>query len=107
MGDARLGGEGAHGIDLVLHQGDQGRDDDGHPFHKHRRELVAERLSAARRHQDEGVAPGKDVSDHRLLVSLERREAEIFLQFVVQQISLFLFHNPASELYVAFGTNLL
>ena len=46
MGDARLRRESAHGVHLILHQGDQRRNDDRHAVHQQRRQLVTERLAA-------------------------------------------------------------
>ena len=40
---------------LVFHQRDEGRDDEANARTDQRRDLVAERLASARRHQDEGV----------------------------------------------------
>ena len=85
MRDPRLGRKGPHRIDLVLHQGDQRRDDDGDPVHQKRRQLVAQRLAAARGHQHEGILAFQHVADHRFLVPLERRKAEILFQLVMQQ----------------------
>ena len=88
--NTRLGREGAHGVHLVLHQGDERRDDDGDALHQKRRKLVAQRLAAARGHQYEGISARKHVADDSLLVPLERIEAEILLQLLVQQRRLFL-----------------
>ena len=85
MRDSRLSRECAHRVDLVLHQGDQRRDNDGDPVHQERRQLIAQRLAAARRHQHEGIIAFQHVADHRFLVPFERRKAEVLLQFVVQQ----------------------
>ena len=85
MRDPQLGRKGPHRIDLVLHQGDQRRDDDGDPVHQKRRQLVAQRLAAARGHQHEGILAFQHVADHRFLVPLERRKAEILFQLVMQQ----------------------
>ena len=95
MGDARLGREGAHGIHLVLHQGDQRRDDDGHPVHEQRRELVTQRLAPARGHEHERILPLQYIADDRLLIPLERRKAEILFQFAVQGGRIVLFHFDA------------
>src|SRR5688572_14648023 len=46
---------GLERIYLVLHQRDQWRDDQGRAAQDHRGELVAERLAAARGHNDHGV----------------------------------------------------
>ena len=43
-------------IDLILHQRDQRRDDDGETTEVDRRRLIAERLAAARGEYDETVA---------------------------------------------------
>ncbi len=71
MSYARFGGEGAHGVHLILHQGDERRYDDGDAVHDERRQLVAERFAAARGHEHESVAPRQQIADHRLLITLE------------------------------------
>ena len=71
VGNTRLGGERAHSIDLILHQGDKGRDDDCHTIHNKRRQLVAQRLTTARRHQHKGVASLEQVTNYSLLITLE------------------------------------
>ena len=68
------------GIDLVLHQGDEGADHHGDSIHDHRRKLVAQRFAAAGRHDDHGIAPGQDVADHGFLAFEKLAEAEILLQ---------------------------
>ncbi len=85
VGDARLLGEGAHGVDLILHQGDQGRNDDGHALHEQRRQLVAQRFAAARRHQHKRILSFEHVADDRLLIPLERGEPEVGLEFLMKQ----------------------
>ena len=50
-----------------------------------RRQLITERLAAARRHQHERILPIQHIADHRLLIPFERRKAEILLQLVMQQ----------------------
>ena len=98
MRDPRLGREGAHGVDLVLHQGDQRRYDDRNAVHQHGRQLVAQRLAAARGHQHEGILAFQHIADHRFLVPLERRKAEVLLQLVMQQGRIKLFHFADSML---------
>ena len=44
-------------VHLVLHQRNEGRNDDPGPAPHHRRNLVAERLAAARRHQHQRIVP--------------------------------------------------
>ncbi len=54
-------------VDLVLHQRDQGREDERRLLAQHRRELVGQRLPRARRHQRERVA-AVDCGAHDLLL---------------------------------------
>ena len=68
MGQRGIQRGGAHadlpeGLDLVPHQGDEGRHHHPDAGPADGRDLVAERFSAAGRHQDQGVAPRKDVAD--------------------------------------------
>ena len=62
--------------DLIAHQGDEGRDDDSGPRADERRNLVAERLAAACRHQHEAVAAPDGVLDDRFLLPPEPVVAE-------------------------------
>ena len=86
------------GVHLVLHQGDERGDDDGRSFHHQGGELVAQGFAAARRHQDEGVAPVDQVPDDALLVTLERIEAEEVLQFGLKDAGV------DGHSFVVFGT---
>ena len=63
-------------VDLVLHQGDEGRDDDGGARQLGARELVAERLAGAGGHDGQGVLPLEDRADHLFLPLPESAEAE-------------------------------
>ncbi len=45
-------------VHLILHERNQGRDDDGDAVHQHRGNLITERLSRSGRHDAEDVAPG-------------------------------------------------
>ena len=63
-------------IDLVLHQGDQRRDDQRQPVQRHGRQLVAEALAAAGRHDAQAVPPGQHGRDHFPLAVAEGRQAE-------------------------------
>ena len=62
------------GIDLILHQGDQRRDDQREPRLHHGRRLEAERLAAARGENDERIAAGQD-RFHR--IALERSKGGV------------------------------
>ena len=57
---------------LVLHQRNQRRDDDRGALGNHRRQLVAERLAAAGRHDHAGVASGQKAAHDALLQRAER-----------------------------------
>ena len=53
--------------DLVAHQCDQGRDHDAAAVAQQGRQLVAQRLAAAGRHQDQAIAAIGDMADDLLL----------------------------------------
>ena len=59
-------------IHLVLHQGDERRDDDRQAVADDGRRLVAERLAAAGRHDDERIAAGEHRM-HRLVLQRPQR----------------------------------
>ena len=66
-------------VNLVLHQGDERRDDHRDPAEEHRRQLIAERLAAPRGHQNQGILSGKDPVDYLFLKRQEAVEAEMGL----------------------------
>ena len=70
--EGRLDAELVQGLDLVLHQRDQRRNDDRRAGSQQGRDLVAKRLAATGRHQHEGIAATADAFDHGLLVAAER-----------------------------------
>ncbi len=78
--EGRLDARGFERVDLILHERDQRRDDDAGAAPHEGGDLVAERLAAARRHEDQRVAAG----EHRLhdgrLVQPEGVVAEHALQ---------------------------
>ena len=64
---------GDQAVDLVLHQRDQGRDDEREPVvADERRHLEAERLAAAGRQHDDAVAPLEHGADGRALQRPQR-----------------------------------
>ena len=69
-------------VDLVLHQRDQRRDDDGATRAQQRRNLVAEALAAAGRHQHQGVAATGNVGNDFGLLAAEGGVAENIAQDV-------------------------
>ena len=78
------------GIDLVLHQGNERRDDNGRPFHQQCRQLVAHGLSTAGWHEHKRVVAIQQVLNNGFLIALERVKAEIVLQGFLQGFVLFL-----------------
>ena len=85
MGDSVLPGlEAADGVHLVLHQGDEGGDDDGRSLHHQGRQLIAQGLAAPRGHEHERVAAGGQVPDNALLIPLEGIVTEEGLQLSVE-----------------------
>jgi len=71
---------GYEGVHLVLHQRDQRGDDDADAGTVQGRDLVAERLAAAGRHQDKGVLPADQPVDDLLLQGAEGVVTEDGLQ---------------------------
>ena len=63
-------------IDLVLHQRDERRYDECHALEAQRRHLVAKRLAATGRHEDQAGLAGEDVLDDLGLPPAEGRIAE-------------------------------
>src|SRR5439155_7846106 len=61
---------------LVVHQRDQGRDDDAAAIAHQRRDLEAQRLAAAGGHQHQRIAAVRDVLDDLALLAEKRRETE-------------------------------
>jgi hypothetical protein len=70
--------EGLHLLHLVVHQRDQGRDDDGQRLFHQGGELVGHRLARTRRHHREDVAPVEHGADHLGLAGTEILVAEGF-----------------------------
>ena len=67
-------------VDLVLHQGDQGRNDDREPVVGDRRKLIAQRLAAARGKERQDIMPREKALDDFPLVRAKRLETEMTLQ---------------------------
>ncbi len=86
MGDAFVLTEGTHGIHLILHERNERGDHDRHTLHQKGRQLVAQTLTAARRHEDERVPACEYISYDRFLIALERRKPEILLQLFMQHV---------------------
>ena len=63
-------------VDLVLHQGEEGGDDEGEAIEEEGGKLVADALAAARGEDGEGVAPGEDGSHDLRLAGEELAVAE-------------------------------
>ncbi len=74
--DARPHAEDGQGVDLILHERDERRDDDARSGAHERGNLVAQRLAATGRHEHERVAAGDDVIDDLPLAVTERLVAE-------------------------------
>jgi hypothetical protein len=63
-------------LDLVVHQGDQGRDHQRRPPEEAARELIDEALALAGRHDQEEAAVGQQRLDRLALTRAELRVAE-------------------------------
>ena len=66
--------------DLVAHQRDQRRDHDAAAFAQQRRQLIAQRLAAAGRHQHQAIAAIGDMPDDLFLRAAKGRQAEHGIQ---------------------------
>ena len=63
-------------VDLILHQRDERRDDDGHTVEQERRQLVAEALAEPGREHRQRAAARKQRLDHLGLPRAKRTQAE-------------------------------
>ena len=75
------------GLNLVHHQGNQGRDHHRNSRHQKCRDLIAQRFSRPGRHNGEDVFPGQDLVDNLLLPRTEGVIAEICFQSLFLLIS--------------------
>ena len=83
--DRRIDGVGrdpgkAQGGHLVVHECNEGRDDDRDPALDQRRHLIAQRLARSRRHDGQYVPPREQRIHRLLLPRTERVEAEGLFQ---------------------------
>ena len=67
-------------VDLVLHEGDEGRYDEREPLRHHGRHLVTEGFARPRRDDRQHIAPLGEGVDHLLLVGVEGVVPEVGLQ---------------------------
>ena len=67
-------------IDLIFHERDQRRHDECDAVENHRRQLIAERLAAAGRHDDDSVFAFEDRADHFALAFAKVFEAEVLAE---------------------------
>ena len=79
MGYAVLAAITPDKVYLVLHQGDQGADDDRYPFADDRRQLVTKAFASAGRHDYEGVLSGQYALDDGVLVVFKGIKAKVLL----------------------------
>ena len=77
-------------VDLVLHQCDQGGDDDRGTGHDEGWQLEAKRLSTACGHEHKCVFPFQKVADNGFLIPLEGVKSEEFFQFGVEDGGIYL-----------------
>ena len=76
-----------HRVDLVLHQGDQRRDDQRHALAAYGRQLVAEALAAAGGHDAQAIVTLEDRRDDLRLTGskgTEGESSEMLLQLLFQ-----------------------
>ena len=77
MGNAVVGAEVAHGVNLVLHQRYQRGYHYGCAFHQQRWQLITERFATACGHEDEHVVPSQKREHYLLLVAFEFVKPEV------------------------------
>jgi hypothetical protein len=70
----------AKGVDLILHQRDEGRDDESHPIEDERRKLVAKTLAGAGRHHRQYRPTGQHAADDLELARSKVGVAEVLLK---------------------------
>ncbi len=68
------------GIDLILHQGNEGGDDQSEAVEEEGRELIAKRLPSSGGEDGEGRAVGEDGVDDFFLTVAEGGVAEVFFE---------------------------
>ena len=88
---------GPQAVRLILHEGDQGRNDDAEPGTCERRNLVGERFSAAGGHQRQRVAPVHHRTDDPLLHGAERVVAPVAFEQGVYVVRGFFHSDKDSE----------
>ena len=88
VGDAIVVSQLTYGIHLILHEGNEGRHNDGCAFAYQSWQLIAERFASASRHKDKGILPFEKVTDDGFLVTLEGVETKIMLQ-LFSQVNIF------------------
>ena len=67
-------------VHLILHQGDQRRDNQRRATQHHRRQLIAERFAAAGGHDNDGILPFQDSAYDFRLTGAKTIEAEMLAQ---------------------------
>ena len=72
--------------DLILHQRDERRDDQGQPGQEGRRQLIAERLALPGRHDRHRIAPSQHCANDLLLARPKLRKPELFAELSSQII---------------------
>ncbi len=96
--EARRDGAGAPELDqLIAHERQQRRDDDGDPRQLERRQLIRERLARARRHDGQHVLAAEQIADHALLPGTELAQVELAAQAALQGIELLLLSVGADD----------
>jgi len=76
-------------IHLVFHQCNQGRNDQCHPVHEQRRQLVTERFAASRGHDHDRISLFQEGIDDLLLPLSKTGE----MKLLVQDSDPFIFHR--------------
>jgi len=80
MGDGIRAAVAADQVDLIFHQRDQRRYDDGHPFADQGRQLVAEAFAPAGGHDHKGVVSGQERFNGFFLLAFELIESKMLLK---------------------------
>ncbi len=75
-------------LQLIGHERQQRRDDDGDAGQLERGELIGQRLAGARRHDGQHVLAGEEVADDLLLAGTEVTQVELAAQTADDRIEL-------------------
>ena len=81
---------------LIFHQCDEWRDNNGHTIHEQRRQLIAQRLTTACRHQHKSVMSIQHIANDCLLIAFEHIKTKIATEGFIQ---IYMSYLPKATLF--------